>query len=248
MQARKVVLLVVGVLVGLIGLAAAPVGGFITWLYVAEREDGYVTSSTARFATEEYALVSEDVELQLDPSTGPGEWIPNLGEVSVRIRAVNPEGRPLFVGLAPADDVARYMDGIGHSVITEVRGTEYRATYRHEPGGAPAAPPGERDLWVADVSGPGSQELRWQVRDGDWAVVIMSADGTRGVIAEVSVGIKAGFLLPLGLALLIGGLLLLGLGTLMVVMGAMIRPRPHPGATPQPKPDELIGTGGTNDG
>ena len=48
-------------------------------------------------------------------------------------------------------------------------------------GGAdrPAAPQ-EQSFWVASTSGAGEQTLRWDVQDGDWRAVVMSADGGRG--------------------------------------------------------------------
>jgi hypothetical protein len=70
------------------------------------------------------------------------------------------------------------------------------------------------------VHGTGTQRLDWDVKDGSWSVVVMNADGSRGVDTTISAGAKVPFLGPLGwvsagggivLLLAAGGLLYLGL-------------------------------------
>jgi hypothetical protein len=91
------------------------------------------------------------------------------------------------------------------------------------------APPGEQRIWAASVQGAGTQTLEWDVEDGDWSVVVMNADGSRGVNAEVEAGAKVPFLTEIGwtaagtgavLLIAAAGLLLLGIRT----------PRNRPGA------------------
>ena len=48
---------------------------------------------------------------------------------------------------------------------------------------------------------PGTQALTWKPDVGRWAVVVMNADGSRRVAADVSVGAKTGVLLPIGIGL-----------------------------------------------
>ena len=56
----------------------------------------------------------------------------------------------------------------------------------------------------------GTQTVTWKVREGDWSVVLMNADGSRGVIAEVDLGAKLSFLLWVAIGLLMGGVLVTG--------------------------------------
>ena len=65
--------------------------------------------------------------------------------------------------------------------------------------------PASQSFWASRTSGSGRQTLTWPVEKGNWAVVIMNADGSAGVEAGVSVGAKAGFLVWVA-----GGLLALG--------------------------------------
>ena len=68
-------------------------------------------------------------------------------------------------------------------------------------------------FWSREGDGRGRQTLTWPVQKGNWAVVIMNADGTAGIETPVSVGAKAGFLVWLGAALL-------GLGALFAAGAA----------------------------
>jgi hypothetical protein len=60
---------------------------------------------------------------------------------------------------------------------------------------------------VASVSGSGEQTLDWTIETGEWALVIMNADGSPGVSADVRLGVLApSALFPIGLASLVVGL------------------------------------------
>ena len=72
--------------------------------------------------------------------------------------------------------------------------------------------------------------MTWEVREGDWSVVLMNADGSRGVAAEVDLGAKLSFLIWVAIGVLIGGALLLGGGIALIVLAA--RKRPPPAAPP----------------
>ena len=96
-------------------------------------------------------------------------------------------------------------------------------TYNHLSGTAPASTPGEQRFWDASVTGPGTQRLTWKPRGGDWSVVVMHTDASRGVKADVRVGAKSSLLRWAGWGLLGGGLLLaVGAGGALV---ASRRPR-----------------------
>ncbi|HSC51218.1 MAG TPA: hypothetical protein VLD16_13220, partial [Gaiellaceae bacterium] len=93
--------------------------------------------------------------------------------------------------------------------------------------GAPRAPPTAQSFWAASASGVGTQTLSWKVRDGDWSVVLMNADGSRGVAADVDLGAKLSFLLWVAIGLLIGGAFVVGGSTALAVLAAR-RPAPAP--------------------
>jgi hypothetical protein len=70
------------------------------------------------------------------------------------------------------------------------------------------------------------------VRDGDWSIVLMNADGSRGIAADVDVGAKMSFLLWVAIGVLIGGLLVTAGSTALIVLAA----RTPRGQTAQPEP------------
>ena len=65
------------------------------------------------------------------------------------------------------------------------------------------------------------QRLQWDLESGQWAVVVMNADGSRGVGADASVGVKSDWVLPVGLGLLGGFAFLSILGTVLLVLGVV---------------------------
>jgi hypothetical protein len=95
----------------------------------------------------------------------------------------------------------------------------------------PAAPAAQ-DCWTASAHGSGPQTLTWKVRHGGWSIVVMNADGSRGVDAGVSVGATVPLLTPLGWGLAGGGLLLALVAGALVVLG--VRASSRPGSARQP--------------
>jgi len=69
------------------------------------------------------------------------------------------------------------------------------------------------------------------VDDGDWSVVVMNADGSRGVAADVSAGAKLPFLDEVGWSAIGGGSALLIGAAALIVLGVR-SPRNRPPHAP----------------
>lgn len=208
----KVLLIILGSLGALVAMAPFVAGVGLVWAHAVERDaDGFFTSRAERIATDTYALTHEGVELRQTP-----DWIvERLG--TLRLRATDAEGEALFVGIGSQGDVDRYLRGVAHAEVVELRyDPPYSVETQGRPGGAPAGAPGAETFWVASATGPGMQSVSWEVASGEWAFVVMNADGSGAVAADVELGAKVDWMLPVGIVLTAAALLL-GLGS-----GAMI--------------------------
>jgi hypothetical protein len=228
-SAGRVILIVLGSIGVLFGLALLVGGGFLLWADRTQREDGYLTTPTERFATPTYALTRTRLEVDTE---GEG-WVLNESWFGkIRIRGESSEDKTLFIGIGPQAEVARYLGTVAHVNVQDIDFDPFRATYLSVSGDAPQAPPTDQGFWAASASGVGTQTLTWKVREGDWSVVLMNADGSRGVAADVDLGAKLSFLLWVAIGLLIGGVLVTGGSAALIVLAAR-RPRPPP-APPAP--------------
>jgi hypothetical protein len=116
--------------------------------------------------------------------------------------------RPQPIGSAAAVDA--YLAGVGHEVAA--RFDARQSDFRLQQGGAPAEPPAAQDFWAARSLGAGSQTLSWSPRNGSWKIVVMNADGSAGIRADLAIGARFLNLLWIGVGALAGGMLLLLLG------------------------------------
>ncbi len=231
MSAGKIVALVSGILIVLVALALVVPGAVLLGLYGTQRDsDGFFQTSSRVLATDGSALVTPDVDLNLGPAAGP--WLPLGDRAAIRIEAEASSDSQLFVGIGPSSDVAGYLDGVEYDEVTEFGWGWDSIRYRHMDGSAPASPPGEEDFWVAEQEGSGIVTLDWDIEDGNWTAVVMNTDGSAPVRAAVSLGARFDILLSIGIGMTVGGVILLGVGILLIVIGAK---RPKTPVAPQPQ-------------
>lgn len=216
MKPGHIIMLVLGILFSLIGLALMSGAAFTGAVQAAQDKDGYLVSDGSRFATDSYALVSEPLDVLLDEELPPGVQANDTFGVLLRATASSAD-REIFLGIAPTAQVDTYLAGVAHAVVNDV-GFDHR--YRNVPGTEIPDPPGEQDFWAVSAAGTGQQQIRWDLQSGDWTVVVMNADGSRPVSADLAAGVRLGFLGPLTVGLLITGLILLLIGLPLLVLGA----------------------------
>lgn len=222
----RVLLLVFGTVAVLLALAALAGGAFLLFIHETRRDADGFYSTRMELASTEYAVASEDLRI------ASVDEIPfedgAFAELRVRGATTDPDGE-IFIGIGPEELVSAYLDGVGHDQVIDldfqdVGLDEAVPELRQSPGGPPAQPPGDAGLWVASASGPGTQTLDWAVADGTWSIVVMNADGSRGVDAGMTVGARVPFVLGLSIGMLVGGFLLLLAGAAMLYYGARTRP------------------------
>ena len=221
MRPAKIVAIIIGVLLILISLGFLGSGGFLTWVGGHADSNGFLSIGQNHLSTGGYALVSPGLEVNI----GSNGWLPGNG--LVEIRATSSGSAPIFVGIAPTDEVAAYLSGVQYDEVTNLGWFFSSVNLQPHEGGAPASPPGQQSFWVAKQEGSGTQSVQWNVQSGNWTAVLMNADGSAPVSADLRLGAKLGFLLPLGIGLLAGGVVLLAVGIVLVVLGARRSRRPE---------------------
>ncbi|MGB7861217.1 MAG: hypothetical protein WBM90_12020 [Acidimicrobiia bacterium] len=216
------------------GLLAATVA--LGWVYGTHRSpDGYVTGRTAPVSSDGYAIASTDVDLGALP-----EWIPSNFLGAFRVEAESDEGKPLFMGVGPSEEVAAYLADVEYTEVTDVEalgaqviriGSSARASLIEHAGSATPQPPASLGLWTVSTQGEGLQKLDWEPESGAWTLVIMNSDGASGVEISTSVGVNTPWIMI--------GLVILGLMTLFTAIGAVIlavvasrRPAPEDSTKP----------------
>lgn len=210
----RILALVVAAITGLFGIAAVAAGGTGIVLDQTQRDSsGYLMTSPTSYSTGTYALVSAGYR-----AGTANDWFVTrdlLGTVRVRVNSA----RPVFVGIAPASAVNSYLANVAHAQGSSL--SAHSRDYRVYPGGAPSSPPVRQRFWSASARGTGHQTLRWTPQNGTWRVVVMNADGSRSVAADVSVGARMPNLLTIGIGVLGAGLLLLSMcaGALYIAFG-----------------------------
>jgi hypothetical protein len=211
----RIAAFIVSGLLGLLSLGLLAAGGVLLWGASQTDEQGYLNTTTERFATNTYALSTDNFDVE-----GVG-WIVDHG--TLRLAVESNAGKPLFAGVAPTADVQRYLRGTSHELVSDIDYSPFHADYRRFDGDRRPAEPATRDFWAASVRGAGHQTLTWDVEDGDWSIVVMNADASRGVDADVEAGAQLDFLDSAGWGAIIAGLIALSVSALLAV--AAIRNR-----------------------
>jgi uncharacterized membrane protein len=230
MRAAKIIAIIIGVLLILVGLALLVPGSLLLWIDGQKDSGGYLSTSDRALSSTGYALVTPEVKLDL----GSGDWIPGGG--SVQISATPSGTAPVFIGIGPTDQVTAYLNGVAYDEVTNLGWFSSSVQYRHFEGGAPPASPGQQSFWVVQQEGTGTQTVRWDVQGGNWMAVVMNGDATSPVKASVSLGAHLGFLQPVGIGMTAAGVVLLAVGIVLVVLGARRSRQPlqlgYPGGPP----------------
>src|SRR5690242_10978465 len=123
---RRVLRLVFGSLGLLVGLAL--IGGAIAGIVGLENNrdaTGYFVTHTHHYQTSSYALSTES--LNVGSVTGALE----TRLLRLRLTASSSDAaRPLFVGIARTEDVARYLANVQHDELRDIKFDPFKVDYR----------------------------------------------------------------------------------------------------------------------
>ncbi|NIK55772.1 hypothetical protein [Kribbella shirazensis] len=192
-----------GLLLALTGLLATAAGAFAAFWLVGP--DNTISTPSRELDSAGVAVVSAPSLLDRH---GPTLRVTVAGD------------KPLFVGVGQDLDVRDYLSGAAHTRLVQFEPPARFGTQDLKGSTGKLTPPGELDWWVAQ-SAPGSQSLSWPIQDGRYDVVVMNADGTPAVGAQVTFGVQVHRLFGICLLVLGAGVLVLTLGLVL-----MLRRRP----------------------
>jgi hypothetical protein len=175
--------------------------------------DGTIGSGKHDISTPTAALVSDTAEFEDTSDVASA-----IGNPEVGVTAYAEDGGPAkFVGIGPSADVDRYLANVQVDSVDDfdVDPFELDKQREHPNGTADATAPGDQTFWVAQSTGQ-KAEVDWKVRDGDYKVVVMNADGSQGVAADGRLEVGLPYLSTYALGILLAGLIAIGAGiTLM---------------------------------
>ena len=226
-HAGSILALVFGGLILIVALGLITGGGVLLWSQTAITDNaGYMNTNAVPLTVSSYAIVQNNVNIQIDNGIGMPM---NQNIVSVKIAATSNNGKPIFVGIVPQQPALTYFSGVNIDRIISYNWVPGRMmgsgvpTFQTIPGGAPSTAPTSQMIWVAQASGSGTQTVTWTPSTGEYWVVIMNADGLKGVDANVQVGARVTILSWIGWGLLIGGLFVAMIGVVVIYFGAIHR-------------------------
>ena len=228
-MARRVVLIVLGAVLLVIGALAAIGGGALMALFGSSDT---LSSGVQHVVTLTRALVSPAGSIQ-----GASGAQTVFGSVRLRITATpTGAGHDLFLGIGPASAVESYLSDVSYDEATDVSVEPFHLTLARHGGTATPPPPGSQSFWVAKASGS-HPILTWTVTSGSYRLVAMNTDAAAPVAFAGGLDLTIPHSFAIGVGLLIGGIVLIVLGIVLIVLGARARPGPQS----QPVPDLAAG-------
>ncbi|MEU4606840.1 hypothetical protein AB0F43_27985 [Kribbella sp. NPDC023972] len=187
-----------GLLLTLAGLVVTFAGAVTAFWLVGP--DDTITTGSRQFTSQGLAVITAP---DLLDRHGPTLHVTATGD------------KPVFVGVGQDLDVANYLAGTAHTRLIRFDPPTTFGTQETRGRSPRLTAPGELDWWVAQAGGPGQQSVAWPIQDGRYDVVVMNADGTPAVGAEVRFGVEVDRSFGLCLLVLGAGILVLTLGLLL---------------------------------
>jgi len=212
--------IVAGTLIA-VSAGAILAGSALLGIHSTKRDGhGYYSTSPVSATSDATALVIRNIDIDAP------DWTLEDGTfATLQLTATAAGAQPLFVGIAPRADVDAYLAGVEFDEVTDLDTDPAEITTKHHAGNRAAVPPQQSEIWDERRTGTGEQRLAWTPRSGEWAAVVMNADGSPGVSAKISVGARLPWLPWVGAGFLVFGFAA-GLGAAWALAVARRRNRP----------------------
>jgi hypothetical protein len=223
----RIALTITGAIASLLAVALVAGGALALWGDSLKDDDGYLKTDTERFHAGTRALATENLDVDL----GDADWLAQSDDLGkLKVTAESREDNPLFVGIARTSDVEDYLGGAPYTTVDDVDVAPFSADYTRHGGQRHPVAPEHAGIWAASDQGTGRQAIDWEIADGDWSVVVMNADGSLGVDADISAGAEIRFLDELGWSAIGSGAFALVIGIGLIALA--VRRPPIPASPP----------------
>jgi hypothetical protein len=211
------VLATVGTVIALGGGGVLALGG----------SDGEFSSGHRDVSTSTSALVSKVATIN-----NTADVTEVLGQPRIKIAADAMNGeRNVFIGVGRKADVDRYLAGAQVDRVNDVEVDPWSLDKTRIEGTAKPKPPATQSFWVAKSSGS-SAAIDWKVRDGNYRVVVMNADGSRGVQTESEFTVRVPHLASAATVALVLGIVIVAGGIVLMAIPGRRRPAMAPPQAP----------------
>lgn len=236
MSAGRIILLIFGILLFLGSIPLLVGGGTLLWAdMVWTDDDGFITTETDQLKSDSYAIVTESADIDIDDEWNWGwgwnvDW--DLGDlVTFKVEGTNnDDSKGIFIGVAPESDLIGYLSDVEYDEIIDfsIHSDGFDVDYKNHTGNSSPTAPTSETFWMNSTSGTGTQVLEWELETGTYSLVLMNEDGSRDVDLDVSVGVKASWILGVGIGFVVGGIIALIIGVLMFISSLRGRKRSQP--------------------
>ena len=205
---KRVILGILGAVLGLIGLAVLGAGGTLLALFGTDGQSsipiGRVTSDTGRAVVVTDFQISSSTPIPLDES-----WFDLALQVSGK--------QSHFVGVASKAQTLEYLQGVSYNLVTNFDSESGDITSTPIPGDRRPEPATTSTIWTDQQTGQ-QVSVAWPVSDEDTSLVIMNEDGSPGVRATVDVLLTIAWAGAAAIGLLISGLILIVVAIVILVL------------------------------
>ncbi|MBY8872453.1 hypothetical protein K7640_11440 [Micromonospora sp. PLK6-60] len=214
-----------GLLLLIVGIPALLAGGALGLVARHTDPGGTFGARLDRIHADGQAVVVPDVDRLLHAEVP----FARTDGSRLRLTARTADG-PAFLGLAPADEVARWLGPVPHATVTRVALARGPLPVRVEPAGPPmgapaaagAGTPVSSTIWVREGIG----SLEWSPADltgRPLSLVVMRPDGQAGLAVDLRAELRVGWFAAVTYGLLGAGIVLVAIAALVLLRP--VRPR-----------------------
>lgn len=208
----------------LLGGALFAIGGGVLMAVVGS--DSSLGTSQQRVSTPTHALVAP-----IDNIEGTSGVRDVLGQPRIKVAVANAE-KPVFIGVGPAGAVDSYLAGATIDTVLDLELDPFSLRTERRAGTAQPAQPDAQTFWLAKATGS-DPAIDWKIRDGNYRLVIMTADASPGAAVNARFALVVPHLYGIGVGILIGGSVGILIGLALLLLGVRMSSRPSnlgPGA------------------